>query len=108
MKRSPHLLVFLLIIGCGRVANLNAGDAAGLDLGLGNLYHVSKAKSRSISPENFTGEKGKAGMATGLVSVPLRYMHTPCEVLSLEDLENACRLCAAFARRITAEMVWTL
>ena len=36
MKRSPHLLVFLLIIGCGRVANLNAGDAAGLDLGLGS------------------------------------------------------------------------
>ncbi len=31
---------------------------------MGNLYQVSKAKSRSISPENFTGEKGKAGMAT--------------------------------------------
>ena len=36
----------------------------GLDLNLGNLYRVSKAQSRSISPENFTGEKGKAGMAT--------------------------------------------
>jgi len=47
----------------------------------------------------------RAGMATGLVSVPLRYMHTPCEVLSLDDLENACRLCAAFTRRVTAEMV---
>jgi endoglucanase len=50
----------------------------------------------------------RAGMATGLVSVALRYMHTPCEVLSLEDLENACRLCAAFARRVTADMKWTL
>jgi hypothetical protein len=36
----------------------------GLDLNLGNLYRVSKAQSRSISPENFTGEKGKGGMAT--------------------------------------------
>ena len=36
----------------------------GLNLELGNLYRVSDAQSRSISPENFTGEKGKAGMAT--------------------------------------------
>ncbi len=35
----------------------------GLDLNMGNLYRLSDAKSRSISPENFTGEKGKAGMA---------------------------------------------
>jgi len=31
---------------------------------MGNLYRLSSAKTRSISPENFTGEKGKAGMAT--------------------------------------------
>jgi putative aminopeptidase FrvX len=43
----------------------------------------------------------KAGMATGLVSVPLRYMHTPCELLALEDVENAARLLAAFTRRVT-------
>lgn len=36
----------------------------GLDLNLGNLYRLSKAKSRSVSPENFTGEKGQGGMAT--------------------------------------------
>jgi putative aminopeptidase FrvX len=49
----------------------------------------------------------KAGMATGLVSVALRYMHTPCEVLSLTDLENACRLCTAFSVRVTEELDWT-
>ncbi len=36
----------------------------GLELGLGNLSRISSAQSRSISPENFTGEKGKGGMAT--------------------------------------------
>jgi len=36
----------------------------GLDVNLGNLYRLSDAKTRSISPENFTGEKGKGGMAT--------------------------------------------
>jgi len=30
---------------------------------MGNLYQLSNAKTRSISPENFTGEKGKGGMA---------------------------------------------
>ena len=36
---------------------------SGLGLHLGNLSRLSSAKSRSISPENFTGEKGKGGMA---------------------------------------------
>lgn len=36
----------------------------GLDVNLGNLYRTSDAKTRSISPENFNGEKGKGGMAT--------------------------------------------
>ncbi|MCK5805192.1 MAG: DUF2961 domain-containing protein [Lentisphaeria bacterium] len=36
----------------------------GLGMNLGNLARVSKAKTRSISPENFTGEKGRGGMAT--------------------------------------------
>jgi len=36
----------------------------GLGLHLGNLSRLSHARTRSISPENFTGEKGKGGMAT--------------------------------------------
>ncbi|MGI8564885.1 MAG: hypothetical protein ACR2LZ_00225, partial [Pyrinomonadaceae bacterium] len=35
----------------------------GLDSNLNNLYRVSDATTRSISPENLTGEKGKGGMA---------------------------------------------
>jgi hypothetical protein len=35
----------------------------GLDLNMGNLYRLSDAQTRSVSPENFTGEKGKAGMS---------------------------------------------
>ena len=36
----------------------------GLDVNMGNMFRLSDAKTRSISPENFTGEKGKGGMAT--------------------------------------------
>ncbi|MGD9930706.1 MAG: glycoside hydrolase family 172 protein [Mangrovibacterium sp.] len=35
----------------------------GLDMNMGNLYRLSDAETRSISPENFSGEKGKGGMA---------------------------------------------
>lgn len=40
------------------------------------------------------------GIATGLVSVPLRYMHSPNELVALDDVTNAAALLAAFARRI--------
>ena len=38
----------------------------------------------------------RGGMVTGLLSMPLRYMHTPDELLALDDLENTARLLAAF------------
>ncbi len=44
----------------------------------------------------------RASVATGLISVPLRYMHTPCEVMSMADLQNGVRLIAGFVRRINA------
>ena len=34
----------------------------GLQMNMGNLWRLSDAKTRSVSPENFTGEKGKGGM----------------------------------------------
>ena len=42
----------------------SAGDSTGLGLNMANLYLVTGARTRSISPENFGGEKGGAGMAT--------------------------------------------
>ena len=43
------------------------------------------------------------GVATALVSVPLRYMHTPNELVALQDLERAAQLLAAFARKLTPD-----
>jgi len=42
----------------------------------------------------------RRGIPTGLVSVPLRYMHSPIELVDLEDLEHAVRLLVAFALRL--------
>jgi putative aminopeptidase FrvX len=42
----------------------------------------------------------RAGIPTALVSVPLRYMHSPVELCELEDVTNAAKLIAAFALRL--------
>lgn len=60
-----------------------------------------------------TGTDGNAmqisrdGMAVGILGVPLRYMHTPCEVLSLTDVENCARLMAAYCRRVKPDTDFT-
>jgi hypothetical protein len=66
MKTLRRLLVLIPVLAGYHLTSAFAADSEfnGLGLNLGNLYRVSKAESRSISPENFTGEKGKAGMAT--------------------------------------------
>jgi putative aminopeptidase FrvX len=46
----------------------------------------------------------RGGVATGLVSVPLRYMHTPIEVINLKDLAAAAELLAEFAAGLTEGM----
>lgn len=53
----------LLFFAVGCVFAQKTYPYNGLDSNIGNLYRLSNAKTRSISPENFTGEKGKGGMA---------------------------------------------
>ena len=43
----------------------------------------------------------RGGVATALISVPLRYMHTPVEVLDLDDLQRTVQLLAALCARIS-------
>lgn len=49
----------------------------------------------------------RQGIATGLVSIPNRYMHSPNEMVDLADVARAAKLLAAFARKITATANFT-
>ncbi len=73
------------------------------------LWEAAEAESipyTLASSGRFTGTDAdelhvsRAGIATGLVSVPLRYMHSAVEMISIDDLENAAKLVAAFAKRL--------
>lgn len=45
----------------------------------------------------------QSGMATALIGVPLRYMHTPGEIVSLSDIEGAALLIAHFCASLSTE-----
>ena len=48
----------------------------------------------------------RAGVATGLVSVPVRYMHTPVETLNFKDVEGAIKLMVGFAEAVQPDMTF--
>ena len=57
--------IILTLICCLSIWGVSAQNKSfdGLDVHMSNLFRLSDAKTRSICPENFTGEKGKGGMA---------------------------------------------
>jgi Protein of unknown function (DUF2961) len=65
MKKIARFVLAWLTLTAGFALVRGAEEPfSGLGSGLGTLFRVSDAQSRSISPENFTGEKGMAAMST--------------------------------------------
>lgn len=73
-----------------------AGERLGLDCPV-------QGAARSSGTDADAMIRTGAGTATGLVSIPNRYMHSPNEVVSLTDLANAATLIAEFVRTITPD-----
>ncbi len=65
-----------------------------------------EAAPRATGTDANVMQLSRAGVATGLVSIPLRYMHTSTEVVSLSDLENATKLISAFLLSVDAKTNW--
>lgn len=63
--------------------------------------------SRAASNDANVMQITRGGLATGIVAIPNRYMHSPVEVVSLGDLENAARLIAEFCVSITRDSDFT-
>ena len=73
------------------------------------LYEAAEAEGIPFTLESLGKGTGtdadaihltRAGIPSGLVSLPCRYMHSPVEMVSLADIDAAARLIAAFARRL--------
>jgi putative aminopeptidase FrvX len=61
------------------------------------------ASPRATGTDANVMQISRGGVATALVKIPLRYMHTPVETVSLGDLENAARLIVAALGRIKSK-----
>ena len=75
--------------------------------GRGNRRTRSRSPPATRTPTWTRSTSSRAGVATGLISIPLRYMHTPTEIVSLDDVEAAIRLVAAFAQRLEPGLDFT-
>lgn len=64
-------------------------------------YSIS-ASGRGTSTDADVLQISRSGIPTGLVSIPLRYMHSPVEMVDLRDVEAVVKLLAAFGARLSA------
>ena len=69
------------------------------------LVHIAKDEEIPYQMEVMGGSTGtnadaigttQSGVRTALISIPLRYMHTPVEVVDLEDIERVAKLMASY------------
>ena len=66
-------------------------------------YSIS-ASGRGTSTDADVIQISRSGIPTGLVSIPLRYMHSPVEMVDLRDVEATVELLAAFAARLAPDV----
>lgn len=66
------------------------------------IEYTVAASGRSTGTDADSIQIARSGIPTGLVSIPLRYMHSPVEMVDLQDVEAVINLLAAFGSRIKA------
>jgi putative aminopeptidase FrvX len=64
------------------------------------IPYTMAASARYTGTDADAFHLSRGGIPSAVVSIPLRYMHSPVEMVQLEDVENAAKLIAAFARRL--------
>ncbi|MDP8901245.1 MAG: M42 family metallopeptidase [Actinomycetota bacterium] len=67
------------------------------------IPYTLQADSRSTGTDADAIQFQRAGIATGLVSCPNRYMHSPNEMVAVEDVENCARVIAAYIKGLDAD-----
>jgi putative aminopeptidase FrvX len=66
-----------------------------------------QASARSTGTDLDAMHVSRGGIPCGGIGLPLRYMHSPVEMVQLDDIESSAKLIAAVAHRLTAETSFT-
>jgi putative aminopeptidase FrvX len=72
----------------------------------GNIPYQLAAEGRATGTDANAMQINRAGMATGLLSIPNRYMHSPVEMIAMDDIDKAADLLARFAEQVTVDAVY--
>lgn len=72
-----------------------------------NIAYQIEAAPRATGTDANVIQLTRSGVATGLISFPNRYMHTPIEIVSFRDIENAIRLAGEFVKKLNDEIDFT-
>jgi endoglucanase len=91
------------MIGRGPTLNRKLTDLLAEVAGAGEIAHAFEVYSTSTSTDADEVQRTRAGIPTGLLSIPTRYIHSPTELCDLADVEAAIRLIVAFAGRLDGE-----
>ena len=78
--------------------NINQDVCQGLNAAVGKTAVQYEAIARPTGTDANVIQLSSCGVKTGLVSIPCRYMHTPYEMVSLDDARGAAELLAQFVR----------
>ncbi len=73
----------------------------------GEVPYQMSAMGRATPTDANTIQTSRGGVATGLVSVPNRYMHSPVEMVSLDDIDRTADLLAGFVLRLSGDESFT-
>lgn len=66
-----------------------------------------KGAPRATGTDANVMQLSREGVATGLIGIPNRYMHSPVEMVCLDDMDRSARLLAEFCAALTAQQDWT-
>jgi putative aminopeptidase FrvX len=99
-------------LGSGPVISRGSNLSAGLFELLHDTAEAEKipftveASARATGTDADAVHISRGGVPTGLVSIPIRYMHSPVELVQLEDVHACARLIAAAALRLAPDSVF--
>jgi putative aminopeptidase FrvX len=91
------------MIARGPTLNKHVTELLGEAAEAEGVPHAWEVYARTTSTDADEIHFTRAGIPTGLLSIPTRYLHSPNEICALEDVESNIRLLVAFAKRLARD-----